>query len=112
MLAGKEGIRFEAQKHDIEPSVEETRILQVRNEGRISSVTEVSSRVEKPAMLETSGEITIHGRDTTIRTVEIRARRLVNDYDGTIKLLPGRTRQTTHSTTMKYGRFLGKAPSQ
>jgi hypothetical protein len=71
-----------------------------------------STSVEKPATVETSGEITIHGKAVTIRGAEIRTRRLVHDYDGTIKPLPERNRQTRHSTIVKYGRFLEKASSE
>ncbi|MDR1432946.1 MAG: hypothetical protein LBI61_01215 [Puniceicoccales bacterium] len=112
MKAGEDGIGFEAQKHIVKPSVEESVIIHVKNEGRTASATEVRSMVEKPATIETTGEVMLRGKDTTIRNGEIRARKVTNDIDGSIKLLPGRNYQTTHSKTVKYGWLFGEASSE
>ena len=73
---------FESQRHKVEPSKEETVIIQVSNEGRTASATEVHAMEEKPATMETTDDVILHGKNTSIRHGEICARKVINEVEG------------------------------
>jgi hypothetical protein len=109
MYAGERGMKFIANRHTIEPVMEETIVQQARG----NTLTRVHGAVTKQAKISTTGEVQFQGKDTKIIAADVQAKKVTHGVDGDLKLLPGNDAQMVHSETVRRGRFFsGRTSSE